>query len=210
MSIPTESARFYSHVLPSPQEQTLFETHGAGQELGDDRRCGGVGGSADRRRIVLRDSLRRIAGTCAGGRMPGKISGVDTRVVFGGTGICVAHRAAVLSWIGAGNGGYHAHGAIDAAKPGVPATGGGSIQREPGLHEFEAAAVGASGDHGERVHFQRAESRESAGGAALRAGERGREAVLLKRMRRFVEAILSCRYSTATSPDITESACPDI
>src|SRR6267142_7250938 len=53
----------------------IFGAHSAGQELGDDRRRGGVGGPADRGRTFLRNALGRIAGAGAGGRLSGKISG---------------------------------------------------------------------------------------------------------------------------------------
>ncbi len=64
-NISREGARFYSHVLPSPQKQTLSSRRVVGRKLGAGGRCRRLGRSHHRRRALLRAALGRPAGGSA-------------------------------------------------------------------------------------------------------------------------------------------------
>src|SRR6266567_1878749 len=73
--------------LAVTQGTDAFGTERSGQELGSCRRCGRVGRSTYRRRAILCDSLRRIAGALARRGLPGEVSCVDQGHFFGRTRI---------------------------------------------------------------------------------------------------------------------------
>src|SRR4029077_21249905 len=143
-----------------------FRARGDRTELGVVRRCRGVGRPADRRRIVLRDALWRLAGTRDCGRMPGEISGAGAGVVLGGVGICGAHRKAILPGIVPGLFRDHADGAVLAAECDVPAVDERFVLRDAGLHDVETASAGTFGRNAEPICIQRIEFRPASGESA--------------------------------------------
>src|SRR5260370_7811879 len=87
--------------------------------------------------------------------MPGEISGTGAGVVFGGTGICGAHREAILPGIVPGLLRDDAHGAIPATERDVPAVDERFILCDARLHDVETASAGTFGRNVESICFHR-------------------------------------------------------
>src|SRR5260370_34934557 len=98
--------------------------------------------------------------------MPGEISGTGAGVVFGGTGICGAHREAILPGIVPGLLRDDAHGAIPATERDVPAVDERFILWDARLHDVETASAGTFGRNVESICFQRIEFRPAGGEGA--------------------------------------------
>ncbi len=137
------SAKFYSHVLPSPQVRTLSDRAVIGRNWA---LCGDAAAWVDPltgEGLFLRHALWGNSGTIACRGLPGEIPGTGAGFVFAGAGICRSHRAALLSRVVLGHGGHDAHGAVPAAQRGVSSIAFGFVLWDAGLHDVEAASAAA-------------------------------------------------------------------
>ena len=149
-NIPREGAQFYSHVLPSPQQQTLSARRVVGRNwalVGDaaawvDPITGEGLYYALRSGDLLAEAL--IAQKARG------ISGANPQGVFRRPGICDADRAALLPRTVSGRRGGHAHDSVHRAQPDLPGADGRRVRRLAGLLQPEAPPVGAMRHHPHR------------------------------------------------------------
>src|SRR6266566_3672668 len=133
-NLPTEGAKFYSHVLPSPQERTLSQRNVVGKNW-----------------ALVGDAAAWVD-PLTGARLPGEISGLDQGRILDRAGICRAHRPPFLSRLFSRNRRNHAHGAIHPTQPCFPAIDERPLQRHSGLFQPEAPPLGPPGRHHQRFH----------------------------------------------------------
>ncbi len=141
--ISREGARFYSHVLPSPQKQTLSSRRVVGRNwalVGDaaawvDPITGEGLYYALRSGELLAESL--IAAK------PGGISRADSQGIFHRSRICNANCAALLSRAFPWRSRRDAHDSVHRAQPDVSRADGGRVCRFAGLLQPETPLVGA-------------------------------------------------------------------
>ncbi len=155
----TENAKFYSHVLPSPQESTFSNRAVIGRNWA---LCGDAAAWVDPltgEGLFYAMRSGEFLGRALGGRVPGEICGAGEGFVFGGTGICVEDCAEILSRIVFGVGGDDTDGAVSAAECGVSAIDERFVLRNAGLHDVEAEGAGPSGGNVEPVCVERVEYR---------------------------------------------------